>query len=236
MKSYLFFIVLASFWAISCQELLFNDDEITREIMLKDFHYLEVNGIFNIVLIQDSTNRLVIKGGNNISTIDALIKRDSLIIDDHKKLSLNHAKNTLTLHFTDLDYIKFNDPVNVSNQDTLKTEVLTVVAVGGIAEVRMVIDCNIFELINHANTLGYFNFIGHANNCSISNRYGSAVFADSLFCKNADINNESIGAVSVSASDNIEATIRGSGNIYYHGTPVIKINELTGKGRVIRLD
>jgi hypothetical protein len=236
MKSYLFFIFLASFWAISCQELLFNDDEITREIMLKDFHYLEVNGIFNIVLIQDSTNRLVIKGGNNISTIDALIKGDSLIIDDHKKLSINHTKNTLTLHFTNLDIIKLNDPVNVSNQDTIKANVLTVVAVGGIADVRLVVNCNTFQILNHANTLGYFNIIGHATSCSISNHYGSVVFADSLLCKDAEIYNESIGAVNVNASENIEASIRGSGNIYYHGTPIIKINEIIGKGRVIRLD
>jgi hypothetical protein len=236
MKSILLLIVSASFLAISCQELLFHEEESTREIMLKDFHYLEVNGIFNIVLIQDSTNKLVIGGENNISTIDALIKGDSLIIDDHKKLSLNHAKNRLTLHFTNLDFIKFNDPVNVSNLDTIKADLLTVVAVGGIAEVRMVIDCNIFEIINHANTIGYFNFIGHANSCSISNRYGAAVFADSLLCKNAEIYNESIGSVRVNASDKIEASIRGSGNIYYRGTPVIKINELTGKGKVIRLD
>lgn len=236
MKRLLFCIFLFSFLAVSCQKLLFNDEEGTREIVLKDFHYLEVNGIFNIILIQDSTNRLIINGGNNISAIDALINGDSLVIDDHKKISLNHTKNKLILHFTNLDFIKFNDPVNVSNQDTIKADVLTLVAVGGIAEVRMVIDCNIFEIINHANTLGYFNFIGHANSCSISNRYGSAVFADSLLCKNAEIYNESIGAVHVNASDNIEASIRGLGNIYYHGTPVIRINELTGKGRVIRVD
>jgi uncharacterized protein YqkB len=221
---------------MSCQELLFNEEESTREITLKDFHYLEVNGIFNIILIQDSTNRLVIKGENNISTIDALIKDDSLFIDDHKKISFNHAKNTLTLHFTDLNSLRFNDPVNVSNQDTIKADLFTIVAVGGIAEVRLVINCNTFQILNHANTLGYFNFIGRAENCSIANRYGSCVFADSLLCKNAQIYNESIGSVRVNASDNIEASIRGSGNIYYHGTPLIKIVESIGKGRVIRLD
>ena len=236
MKSLLFFIVSASFLAISCQELLFDEEESTREITLKDFHYLEVNGIFNIILIQDSTNRLIITGANNISTIDALIKDDSLVIDDHKKISLNHAKNTLTLHFTDLNYLRFNDPVNVSNQDTIRADLFTIVAVGGIAEVRLVINCNTFQILNHANTLGYFNFIGRAENCSIANRYGSCVFADSLVCKNAEIYNESIGAVRVNASDNIEASIRGSGNIYYHGSPIIKITELTGKGRVIGLD
>jgi hypothetical protein len=235
MKSLLFLLFSASFLAISCQEVFFSEEERTREITLKDFHTLEVSGIFNIVLIQDSTNRLVIKGENNISTIDALIKDDSLLIDDHKKISLNSAKNTLTLHFTNLDYIKFNDPVNVSNPDTIKEDVLTIVAVGGIAEVRLVVDCNTLQTVNHANTLGYFHFIGRAENCSIANRYGSRVFADSLLCKNAEIYNESIGAVSVNATDNIQASIRGSGNIYYHGTPVIRIAEITGKGRVIRI-
>ena len=89
MKSFFVYIILTIFLIISCQKILFNEDESTREILLENFHAVKISGIYNFVLIQDSTNRLVITGKNDINSIDALIKDDTLIIDDHKKISFN---------------------------------------------------------------------------------------------------------------------------------------------------
>jgi hypothetical protein len=68
------------------------------------------------------------------------------------------------------------------------------------------------------------------------NRYGSCIFADSLLCKEAVIYNESVGDVSINASDDIQAYIWGPGNINYYGTPAINIVEKRGNGKIIRLD
>src|SRR5664280_1959613 len=106
MKSFFVYIILGTFLIISCQKILFNEDESTREILLEDFHALKISGIYNFVLIQDSTNLLVITGKNDIHSIDALIKDDTLIINDHKKISFNPNKNTLVLHFSNLKYIE----------------------------------------------------------------------------------------------------------------------------------
>ena len=236
MKSFIIYLVLTSFLIISCQKIFFNEDESTRELSFEDFHAVKISGIYNIVLIQDSTNRLVITGKNDIHSIDALIKDDTLIIDDHKKLSFNPSKNTLALHFSNLEYVICYDPVNVSNTDTIKADKFFFVAVGEIAEVRLVFECNNFLVVNNSNTLGYLHFIGKAESCWIWNRYGSCMYADSLLCKDAVIYNESIGDVNVNASDNILAFIRGPGNIYYYGTPVINIAENRGDGKIIRLD
>ena len=236
MKSFLIYLVLASFLIISCKEIFYNEEESTRELLLQDFRAMKISGICNMVLIQDSTNRLVITGKNDISSIDALVRDDTLIIDAHKKISFNPNKNTLVLHFSNLEYMMFYDPVNLSNTDTIKADQFNLVAVGEIAEVRLVFKCNHFLVVNNSNTLGYFHFIGKAESCWIWNRYGSCMYADSLLCKDAVIYNESIGDVNINASDNIEASIRGPGNIYYYGTPVIKIVEKRGDGKLIRLD
>ena len=86
MKSLIIYLVLTSLLIISCQKILFNEDENTRELLLKDFHAVKFSGIYNIVLIQDSANRLVITGKKDINSIDAVINGDTLIIDDHKKM------------------------------------------------------------------------------------------------------------------------------------------------------
>jgi hypothetical protein len=236
MKSFFVYIILTIFLIISCQKILFNEDESTREILLENFHALKISGIYNFVLIQDSTNRLVITGKNDIHSIDALIKDDTLIIDDHKKISFNPNKNTLVLHFSNLKYIDSSDPINLSNRDTIKADQLSIVAVGEIEEVRLVFICNNFFAVNNSNTLGYFHFIGKTESCWIWNRYGSCMYADSLLCKDAAIYNDSVGDVNINASDNIEAFIRGPGNICYYGHPVINLVEKRGTGKIIRLD
>jgi len=62
------------------------------------------------------------------------------------------------------------------------------------------------------------------------------MYADSLHCKDAIIYNDSVGDVNINASDNIEAFIRGPGNICYYGNPVINLAEKRGTGKIIRLD
>jgi hypothetical protein len=236
MKSFLTFLLLSSFLISACQKIFFNDDESIRELPLQDFHAVKISGIYNLVLIQDSTNRLVITGKNRINFIEADIIDDTLIIDDHKKTTFNPARNTLTLHFSNLKCMIFNDPVTLSNRDTIRADKFTLVAIGEIAEVRLLIRCNYLMALNSANTLGNFYFRGKAETCWFWNRYGSNMFADSLQCKDVVVYNESIGDVKVNASDNILAFIRGPGNIYYRGSPVIKISEQKGDGKIIPLD
>jgi uncharacterized protein YqkB len=234
MKSILIYLLLIPILTASCQKILFNTEESTKEVRLEDFHAVKFSGIYNIILIQDSTNRLVITGKNDINSIDAYIKNDTLIIDDNKKISFNPNKNTLSLHFTNLDFMLTNDPVNVSNTDTLAADNFLYLAIGEIAEVRLTVKCNIFYVVTSFNTLGYFYFNGAANYCTLINCYGSVMFADSLLCRHAEIVNESVGDVHINASETIKAYIRGPGNIYYYGVPDIEVAEQRGEGRLIR--
>jgi hypothetical protein len=236
MKSFIIYLILVTILISSCQKILFNEDESTREIRLGDFHAVRIKGIYKFVLIQDSTNRLIITGKNDITSIDATVQKDTLLIDDHKNLSFNPNKNTLTLHFSNLKYIDSSDPIKLSNTDTIQADQFSLVAGGEIEEIRLVFKCNNFFAVNNSNTLGYFHFIGKAETCWIWNRYGSVMYADSLLCKDAVIYNESVGDVNINASDNIDAFIRGPGNICYYGTPVITISEKRSTGKVIRLD
>lgn len=236
MKRFLIYLLLASFFIISCKEIFFNEEERTRELILGDFNAVEISGIYNLVLIQDSANSLVITGSNNINSIDAIIKDDTLIIVNHKKISLNPLKNRLTLHFSNLNHMVTYDPVNVSNMDTIKADQFIYDAIGEISEVNLVVDCNYFAIDNSANTLGYLYLSGRTNSCVLFNRYGGSIFADRLFCKSAEITNESIGDIYVNASDNIKAFIWGPGNIYFYGNPVIEIAEKRGNGKIIRLN
>jgi len=234
MKRNLIYIVFASLLMLSCQKVFFNEDEKIRVIGLENFHATNIHGIYNIVLIQDSTNKLVIKGKNDVSTIDATVANDTLTIRNNKKLSLNMEKNTLELHFRNLEYLMTNNPVNVTSKDTIKADNFKYLALGEIAEVTLVVDCNYFLVVTSANTLGNFHIYGKANSCTLWQRYGSSIFAGTLLCKKAEIINDSVGDMYVNASENITVYLLGPGNTYYYGTPVIAIAEKKGNGKLIR--
>src|SRR5512133_372513 len=117
----IFFIGLTSLFFISCHSILFNEDEGNREIFLSNFKAIKIRGIFNIVLVQDSTDRLVITGKNNIGSVDASVKDDILVISDDGKMNFNPEKNTLNIHFTTLENLVTFDAVNLSCEGILTT-------------------------------------------------------------------------------------------------------------------
>jgi hypothetical protein len=235
MKYTIICFTVATLTFLSCKEVLFHGEERTREIHLGNFHAVSISGIYNIVLIQDSANKLKISGTNNINSIDAIIKNDPLFISDHKKMSFNPDKDRLVLHFSDLKFMVTYDPVNISSSGTIQAAQFSYEALGEIVEARMTLDCENFYFVDSGYTLGFFYFSGNTRSCLLWNRYGSTIFADSLYCRDAEVINGSVGDVFVNASDNIRASIRGPGNIYFHGTPVIEIAEKKGSGSIIPL-
>jgi len=220
---------------LSCQKIFFNGEEGRRDIHLEGFHTIKVSGIYNIILVQDSTDHLVITGENKISSISASVNSDTLNITNSKKMSLNPDKNTLEIHFSTVERIVTWDPVNISGRGTIKAENLYLDALGEIANINLVLDCKYLQLVNSANTLGNFYFKGKTGDCYLFNRYGCRIFADSLLCRTAAVINESIGDVRINASENLLAYINGPGNIFYYGTPSVNIAEKRGTGNVIRI-
>jgi len=228
------YIVLISLFFTSCQELLFNDAEITRDISLEQFHAVKISGIYDIVFIQDGTHRLVISGKNNVNAFSAEVINDTLFLDDNKGITLNTGRNRIELHLTDLYYIVTYDPVNFSTIGSIRTTDLLFEAIGEISEGKMTVECNNLIVVNSANTLGYMIFNGSSENCTFFIRYGGAVFADSLFCRNAEVTTESVGDVFVNASETLDVSLLGPGNVYYYGNPVVTITEKRGNGNAIR--
>ncbi len=235
MKKIFIYLILTTLVCVSCKELLFHNEITARTIELKDFHAVRIFGIYDIVLIQDSTNRVVITGSNDVGSVDASVVDDTLVIDNHKRMSLNPDKNKLAIHFSNLGYMVTNDPANVTNSDTIYAGQFIFEAFGEIVEAKLVLNCDNLYFVSYPYSLGFFHFSGKSNSCLLWNNYGSTIFADSLQCKSSEVITSSVGDVYVNSSENLRVTLDGPGNIYYHGNPVIDIAGKKGTGRIIRL-
>ena len=235
MNRFLLYQVLSSFLLVSCQKILFDEDEIAREIRPGDFSSIDVRGVFDILLIQDSADRIELKGKKDIRTIDVGIESGILKISDPVNMSFNTKRNNLIIHFRSIENLTLWNPVTINNTDTLRLNMFILAAIAEVVEVNLKVNCNGL-IVSSANSLGHFNLIGKADYLFMESWYGCSFLADRLSCRQAEIVHESIGDVYVNASETITAFIRGPGNIYYRGNPEIRIAEKKGDGKLIHLN
>lgn len=213
-------------------------DETKLEVSLESFDKLFLREHIVYELVQDSLNKLVITGGENLvkhikySVTDGLleIKNDNRcnFFRSYKK------KIKVEIHFTDIFNIHFEGTEPLTNVDTLKFNYLTFLIRDGSGSVNLKFNSIvIFTTISHG--YGDFTFSGKTNYANFNVRsngycdaYGLEV-ADSLVA----INN-SQGDIKINANGSIlKAETDLDGNIYYKGVPSsIKFNQY-GKGELI---
>jgi predicted nucleic acid-binding protein len=201
-----------------------------------DFSAIRIKGIYDIVLVQDTVNIIIISGNEHINSISAEVINDTLNITDHKNISLRPGRNNLEIHFKKLEYLITLNAVHVTNSDTLRSEHFYYDALGEISETDLMVNCNFLYLCTSANTLGNIKLRGKAGCLSIFNRYGSSVIASDLQCRDVYVTNQSIGNDYVNASDFLQVYLRGKGNIFYSGNPVTDVVERTGSGNLVRVN
>ncbi len=212
---------------VCCEDKNSTDSNKQKTLELQSFHTVKITGIFNLVLIQDSVNKLIINGNaRKVQDATAYTIEDTLYIEANKKMLFgSYEKTNLELHFTTITVLWTYDPVKVSNIDTLNLNWFYYFAIGEIGEAELKINCDFFSFHNSQNTLGHFYFSGNSRVLHIFNRYGCSVFADHFIAETAYVTNQSIGDVFINVSSELEAYIWGTGNIYYDGNPHVETIE-----------
>lgn len=231
---YIYIITVPAF--TSCTDLIFSDKEEHITIEAGGFNSLTTDGTFNIVLIQDSSDYVVVHGTNRLDKINVKVTDSTVYVTDRNQFSLEPGINTLEIHFTSLEYLLTQKSVQLTSNGTIIGDSFYWDALGEIAEASLLLKYNNVTICTSANTLGHINLGGEAENLILFSRYGSSVNAMELSCSHAEIANESAGNVYVNAHNTLIAYILGSGNILYKGDPVVTIAELAGKGKMLRID
>ena len=212
-------------------------ESVKKVLRLEDFSHINIYGICNLVLRQDTFNLLTMEGVKDVvSDIEVKIMNDTLIIrNNNNRLFRIDERPSLCLIFKNISYLWTFDPVNVSSFDTLALDWFYYYPIGEIGEADLTINCGFFGLDNSANTLGRFYIKGKANDVHFFNRYGSSIYADSLISKEMQVINESIGDVYIQVENKLRVYIWGSGSIYYTGDPEVQVIEDRGTGNVVKL-
>lgn len=197
--------------------------ESERTVALGYFDRLFLSERMNFVLIQDSTNKVVVKGGENLLQLVEINNEDGLLTITNKN-RCNYLRKydvpLVEIHLTKVINLHVEASELLTNEDTLITDYLTITMRDGAGTVDLTI--NTLD-VKVENTYGWANL----KLSGITESIRATLMGDGFFdLKQLQVNN-TLKILSVSSRDQyiraegipLQAQIDGIGNILYWGTP-----------------
>jgi len=208
-----------------------------RTVFLGNFNRLDLRERMKFVLIQDSSNKVVIQGGKNLLNFVEVTENDGLVtVMNQNRCNYwrNYALPTVEIHCTRLINLNFEGTEMLYNEDTLITDYLTLTLKDGGGTV----DLKVKALdIKAENTYGWGNLVLHGSTQSLrANLMGDGAFD----FKGLKVSN-ALKILTVSSRDQkiradgipLQVQIDGVGNVRYWGIPSgISLNKY-GSGELI---
>ena len=226
---------------LSCKDGLFDSGmTITREIKIEQpFSTLDFKNIFDVVLVQDTINKVLVSCGKNLqSYVSVDVSNDVLIVNQDTKFnwSRKYEKIKLEIHLTAIPNILIHEPVNLKSKGTLKGDNFSLVDYGKVSEVDVTVDVNTCAVYMTFDNFGSFKVKGKCNYAEFWGWGSSIVRADSLIAGDCYVLQRGIGNVYVNVINQLSVSLNYSGNVYYTGNPAeIIIKEQKSTGQLIKM-
>lgn len=209
---------------------------IKEERRVGDFDSIDVRNYVNLILSQDSINKVVVEAGQNIiSGITTEVINNQLFIDNTLKCNWlrSYSKPTnVYISVKNLKKIYYLSSGNVTSTNILKSDVLKLDVWGGCGSIDLDLDINQGFFILH---LGTVDITLHGN-CSICSIYQGdfGIF----HCKEMKTGynyttNKGSNDCYINVYQYLDATIGSIGNIYYMGNPDSVKTKIYGAGQLI---
>lgn len=214
-------------------------DETTVEIPVADFDRLMLNGHIEYVLIQDSLDKVVIKGGKNlVKFIECTVSGDGLleIKNTNKCAFLRNGKKELIaeIHCTSMSNIRFEGTEPLTTVGTINAPYFTLLIRDGAGPVDLRLNSIVIDAdISHG--WGDYTLHGTTSYAKISARSnGYCDVFDLQINDSVYVGSETPGNIKVNANGiPLRGYIKNSGDIWYKGVPSVIDVYRTGEGEVL---
>ena len=212
----------------------------TREVKIEEiFSAINVNSMFDIVLVQDTINKVRVTCGKNLQSLVYVgVIKDILSFEQDTKYnwSRKYEKIRLEVHLITIPPIYIHQPSSIKNKGILKSSDFTLVDLGKFSEVDLNVDVNTCGIYMSSDNFGYFKIKGKCVYLDLWGWGSSIVRADSLKAENCSVLQRGIGNVYVNTSNELKVSLEYSGNVYYTGNPSsIIVEEQKSTGQLIKM-
>ena len=212
--------------------------EKTRKIGLDNYHTVELNGIFDILLVQDTLNYFSITCGNNLFPDFSYFQNEGVLHLSQVSgmgLTRNYKHTFLELHFKSLSAIQINNSVKIDTKLTIQSPGFSIQDNGHLSELNLKIDCIDFNLVVSDLNFGIFKISGTATNSYLMLK-GSAHFrTENLVSDSCYIDHAGIGDCYVGTKRILAGTISRKGSLFYRYDPYLKVSVENINGRIFQI-
>jgi hypothetical protein len=212
---------------------------VLEERSLMEFDSIRLEDNVNVILIQDTLNKVIVEAGENLlPKIKTDVSNRLLVLKNENDCNwvrkLNIPVNAY-VHFKDISILTNLGVANITNQDTLKIQ-------GHAIDIRIVESGDI-HLVGEFDWI-YARIIVALGNLTLEGKAGGLeLYADGtsiVHAENMQVNFASIetlltGDIWVNATDQIGAKIFWQGNVYYKNSPQIVFQKETSTGKLIKI-
>lgn len=199
-------------------------ERITNVTELSAFHTIEVNGVYDIYLVQDNAFYVSVTGYP-----DELEKTEVTVSDSTLDIRTGHAGQflhprrenmTMYIHVDHLRRINIHEGCRIMTSGPLgyTNDEIGVVSDTKLAELDLELDCKTFYYWNNPNGTK-MKLRGQVQELKLWNSGLGQVDASALDAVYVLCENGSLGDCRVRASSQLDYSISNQGNIYYYGNP-----------------
>jgi hypothetical protein len=203
------------------------------------FNQLHLKEHLSYKLIQDSTNKVLVRGGNNLLNFVEVRGELGLLTIENKN-RCNYLRSfeipEVEIHYTKLINILFEGTERLYNEDTLITDYLTLTLRDGAGHMEL----NVQAIdVNAINTHGWGRLTLKGETQTLrGNLMGDGKFDFSQVTVSNQvklITSSSIDQRVNAAGIPLNVELNGIGNVYYYGLPSLINNVQYGSGKLINV-
>jgi hypothetical protein len=209
---------------------------IMEERDMPDFDSIYVRNYVNVILKQDTVNKVTVEAGKNIiSGITTEVENRMLILDNKNTCNwLRNYNKPINVHVSvrNLWKIQYFGSGNITSADTIRSDSLKIDTWGGCGTIDLMLNIGRGYVVLQMGTVD-IRLHGICPLLSVySGDYG-AIRCDDLRSAYCYVDNRGTNDCYVYSWHYFSARIESIGNIYYTGNPDTVITVINGPGQVI---
>lgn len=221
------FAMAFSACGFSNAEVIRGDGNVTTTTHpLENFEGIDLQGVFNVVLIQGTQPGLTVETDENLLELISIeVKNKLLVVATPKEFMLRPTKMELQITYPALNYLEIGGACKIYSEETVESDEFTL-QVSGAADIEMKLETG--RLQTSVSGAGNLKLSGYADEHRINLSGASHLRAENLITRNTRLDLSGAGSAHVYSSEELRASLSGVGSVRYYGNP--KNKQITKSG------
>lgn len=233
------FALFLCFVLQACDKALFDAGPETEfAIDIKEpFTMLDFKNIFDVTLVQDTVNKVIVSCGANLQTkVDVKVVDNVLCFDNSVKdiWSREYKHIKLEVHLVKSPSIKIHAPILLRNRGVISGNTFWLCDYDKFSDVNLTLNVKTCSIYMTSDNFGVFTVKGKAEKSDLWGWGSAVVHADSLLTQTCHVKHRGFGQVYVNVTNKLAVSLEFTGNVYCTSKPTsVTIEKQLSTGQLI---